>query len=225
MYFYRFDRLGGEAYRLDRIRERVAGNYHRRQPFPEKERSAVREYREKNHPQFKGTGLAALYARYCFELHILKEHPASVREMSFFLREDLIHMDRLEKQMRLLAENGIETPEDLERFRGSLWEELAERTSKRQLLRNEQRRAETAGNGAWIGRLEKELSEIKSEIRTIRKKLRLCERIEERSETTERELKRLEELRRDDNGKEEKRDEHVLERGGGAGRPHDPGRQ
>ena len=73
--------------------------------------------------------------------------------------------------------------------------------------------------------LDQKKYKITSEIKEIRRELKLCEGIEERWKTMEQELKRLEDELRDNTGKEEKRDEHVLERGGGAGRPHDPGRE
>ena len=224
-FFYSFQGLGAERYRMEKIRERIAENISHRPPFPEEERKAVREYREKNRPQIRGAGLEALYARYRFELRVLEKYPASVRQVSFFIREDLVRMDRLEKQTQLLSANGIETPEDLVCFRDEKREQLSGLEETRHLLRNEKERAKTAGDGAWIGRVNGRISEINGEMKKIRKELALCEGIEERWKTMELELKRLEEEQRDNTGKEEKRDEHVLERGGGAGRPHDPGRE
>ena len=47
------------------------------------------------------TGLRALYFRYCYELHIIVKRPASVKRVSFLLREDIAKLDRRRSRFSL----------------------------------------------------------------------------------------------------------------------------
>lgn len=72
----------------------------------------------------KCKGSQALYFRYCYELHIIVKHPASVKRVSFLLREDVSKMERYIAQTRLLAREKIDTGRELEEFQKSLKEKL-----------------------------------------------------------------------------------------------------
>ncbi len=221
--FFRFHKLGGNGYMLDEILDRVAANYRRRQPFPEEEREKAREYRKQAQPREKVKGLHALYIRYCFELHIIKRFPASVKRVSFFMREDLIRLDRLDAQTRLLGEHGIETIEDLRSFRAEQEKKLQSLDRERSSLRNELRRTERAAVPEKTTVIKGKIASISEEMKEIRKGLRLCDGIEERSGQMEEELKVLEQ-------ETERKDEEVISgecsfgRRGGTGRADVPGR-
>ena len=58
--FFRFHKLGGTGYSLEEILDRIAANYHRRDPFPQEEIEAARAYRAREQPYTKPTGLYAL---------------------------------------------------------------------------------------------------------------------------------------------------------------------
>ena len=222
--FFGFHKLGGREYTLEEILERVADNYRRRVPFPESERRILRAYRERYQPRGKASGLYALYLKYCFELHILVKHPASVRQLPFSVREDLIRLDRLDAQARFLAENGIGTVGDLNAFRESREREYGRvKETWAELVRAEQRK-ETARDPERLAGVKEKRAEAGRKMRKIRQEIRLCGEIEERSRTMEDRLQLLsKEQILTDEGRED-RDEHVFERGGGTGRPHDAGR-
>ena len=219
--FFRFHKLGGEGYTLDEIRERIAGNYHRRNPFPEDEREEARRYRTDTRPKGKLTGLHALYIRYCYELHIIQKYPASVRRVSFFMREDLIHLDRLDAQARLLGENGIDTIDDLNCFRAESDAKLKSLQTLRNTLRNELKRVTRAADSEEVELVKRRIAETTEEMRKIRKTVRLCDGIEDRSKPMADELSRLTE----EQTREEERTNEQLFRGrSGTGRPYEPGR-
>lgn len=102
--------------------------------FPEADRWPNRHYQ----PRRKITGLRALYFRYCYELHIIVKHPASVKRVSFLLREDVIKLDRLDAQTRFLGKHKISTMEELMEYRSNtsdrrevvLCDEIALRSSR-----------------------------------------------------------------------------------------------
>ena len=222
--FFRFHKLGGEEYTLDEIRERIAYNYHRRVPFPEGEQEAVRAFREQNRPRVKATGLHALYIRYCFELHIIKKHPASVKRVPFSMREDLIRLDKLDAQARFLGENNIETIEDLNRYRKTAEEKLDTLTDRRSALRNELKRVTRATDGERVAEVKEQISGVSQEMKKIRRSIKLCDSIEERSRRMEDSLQNLTAEQTDNDRKGENGNEHVFERRSGTGRPYDAGR-
>ena len=134
--FFRFHSLG-EGYALEEIRERILRNLRKEVPFPTLPHRAPRRCRVRGTPR-KITGLRALYFRYCYELHILIKKPASVKRVSFLLREDVIKLDRLDAQTRFLGKHKISTMDELMEYRSStsdrreviLCDEIAQRSSK-----------------------------------------------------------------------------------------------
>ena len=119
--FVRFHRLG-DGYGLDEIINGVYENMRKRVPFPEAEQEATSRHRREMwaHPTMKCKGLRALYLRYGYELHIIVKHPASVKRVSFLLREDVRKMERYIAQTRLLGRGGIDTGQQLEAYQNSL---------------------------------------------------------------------------------------------------------
>ena len=79
----------------------------------------------------KCKGLRALYFRYCYELHIIVKHPASVKRVSFLLREDVKKMERYIAQTRLLGREGIDTGQQLEAYQNSLEDRMEQLTQQR----------------------------------------------------------------------------------------------
>ena len=222
--FFRFHKLAEHGYSLDEIRERIAVNYHRKNPFPEEERDEAREYRTKTQPHVKPTGLHALYIRYCYELHIIQKYPASVKRVSFFMREDLLRLEKLDEQTRFLANNGIETIDDLTSFRTESEAKMKSLGALRVSLRNELKRATRAADTEEILRLKGQIGSVSEEMRKIRKDHRLCDSIEERSRYMEEELQKLSEEQMRDEGKEGKSNEQLFRGRSGTGCPHESGR-
>jgi len=185
--YFRFDRLG-EDYTLDEIRDRILENIRRTEPFPEIEQRKVRHYRNKYPPRTKAKGLAALYYYYCYELHIIAKYPASVKQVSFFMREDLRKLDQLDEQARLLGRNQIETLEELNAFREATKEQLEVLELSRKVQRNLLKRAVRLEETGTQTQIKTQIAGLSAEIRKQRRYLMLCNRIEERSEKTAKEL-------------------------------------
>ena len=219
--FFRFHKLGGDGYMPDEIRERIVRNYRRQNPFPEAEQEEVRQFRARTQPQIKLTGLHALYIRYCYELHIIQKHPASVKRVPFFMREDLINLDRLDAQTRLLGENGIETIQDLQSFRTESEAKLKSLNALRNTLRSELKHERRAYNTEGIERVKGQIAETTEEMRKIRKMIKLCDGIEDRSKLMAEELENLSESK---TGKEDTHNEQYFRGRSGTGRPYEPGR-
>ena len=185
--FYRFDSLG-KGYGMDSITDRILSNMRSSDPFPEEEKIKAETYRKEHPKHTKAKGLAALYYHYCCELHIIKEYPGSVRKVSKFLRDDLIKLDRLDEQVRFLAANGIETIDDLNSYRQDALAAIdafeIERRDLRNQLRSAVREIQDPEDSVAVSRAEGIRSKVRQktkEIAEIRKTLKMCDIIEERS--------------------------------------------
>ncbi|MBR0391149.1 MAG: relaxase/mobilization nuclease domain-containing protein [Oscillospiraceae bacterium] len=221
--FFRFHKLG-KGYDLDNILEQVTDNYRRQMPFPEEAQKELRRYRERTAPKEKSKGFHALYIRYCYELHILVKFPASVKRVSSFMREDLTRMQKLDEQTRLLAENRIETREDMDVFRGRQMGDIEDLTQKRSELRNELKRVQRKGDSEAALDIKAHISDLSARIKKKKRWLFLCDCIEARSAPMEQALAELEEQQKTQE-KEESVNEQLLGRSSRAGREDVSGRR
>lgn len=179
--FFRFDNLG-EGYSIDEISDRILENIRRRDPFPEETIEKVQKYRKDYPPRPKAKGLAALYYYYCYELKIIVRYPASVKQVSFFMREDIRKLEQLDKQVRLLGENNIETFEDLNSFREKCGTEKEELIKLRDDLRNKLRRTVRAGDEMAILSVKEEIAVVNDRLQKLKEDLGICDKVEERAE-------------------------------------------
>lgn len=188
--FFRFDRLG-EDYTVDEICNRILENIREKEPFPEETQRQYHRYRTKNPPRTKAKGLAALYYYYCYELHIIVRYPASVKRVSFLMREDLRKLDRLDEQTRFLGTNGIETLEELNAYRDTAKEQLQMLSAERDALRNKLKRVKRTGDAAAVFAVKKEIAGVTAQMQKIKTSFKICDSVEQRSSYIREELEAL----------------------------------
>lgn len=188
--FFRFHKLG-QGYSLDNINDRILQKRIRLSPFPEEERDAVQSYRQNNPPphyEKKKSHLYRIYLRYCYELHIIEKHPASVQRVSFFVREDMAHLDKLDAQTRLLAKHKLSTYEDVAAHKGDLFLQIKALEAKRSGLRNEMRCLKRGLSFTTADAVKEQITDITKQLRELRKEVSLCDDILIRSAKTQDEL-------------------------------------
>ena len=224
--FFRFHKLG-PGYDLDESSKRIRKNLYGELPFPGEEQEQVHRHRQENPPPFyqrKKPYLYRLYLRYCYELHIIESHPASVQRVPFFMREDLTKLDRLDSETRLLAKHQIATYEDMQKYKAELTVQMAELETKRSELRNQLRHHKRQNDPIQAEAVKGQISDITKQLRELRKEMSLCEDIELRSAQTRGELEWLldqQEIQQ----REEEREDELLRGRGGAGRENELGRR
>lgn len=217
---FRFHKLGA-GYSLEEIKDRIYENVRRKVPFPEAERDTARRKRQQHGfvPYEKPKGLRALYIRYCFELNIIVQHPASVKRVSFLMREDVTRLDKFDAQVRLLNREQIDTAEQLTAYTENTDAKIQTLYQKRTELRNDLKRAKRSGDTEQTALITAQIASISKKLRGLRKEVRLCTDIMERSEQValnlDEHMKEQETER-----KENERDEH-FSRSGRSGRAHD----
>lgn len=213
--YFRFHKLG-EGYTLEEIRARILRNIHKQPPFPELVHHLPQHYRVRGKPQKNVTGLRALYFRYCYELHIIVKQPASVKRVSFLLREDIAKLDRLDAETRFLGKHHIGTMEELTTHWEAALVEVEALTAQRQELRTELRRRSRQGDTMAAGEVKQRISALSGRIRAVRKDVVLCDGIAQRSGQVRENLGRL--VKQKELERKERSNDELFRRRGGASR-------
>ena len=179
----RLARLGDE-YALDRIKDRIYNNRSsvKLEPFQKGYYCQPRQYvlLTREHKVKKVGGLYGLYLHYCYKLGYLpkykKQNPA---RLHYLLREDLMKLDGLTAQVWLLSREKISTAEQLFSYKHSVEEQIEILTADRTHLRNEIRK--TNKSDAELSQAKDSISLLSEKLKKLRKEVRLCDGIAERS--------------------------------------------
>lgn len=162
---------------MEEIRGRILANIERKPAF-------VTVQASQPLPTLRADGLAVVYRRYCAELRVIVEQPRSVRKVSAAIREDVLRLDKLDEETQLLGRNNIRTEGDLAAYVLSLTVEI------------DSLKAERKGNDD-----ESKVNEISNKLKKLRREVRLCRDIAERSGVVEQRLSELtaeQEVRKDE---------------------------
>ena len=189
----RLQRLGDE-YLLPRIKERIYENRNKvkLEPFqkgyyykPKQYLLITREDRIK-----KVGGLYGLYLHYCYKLGYLpkykKQNPA---RLHYLLREDLMKLDKLTEQVRLLGRENISNAEQLFLFKSKTESEIKSLTADRTHLRNEIRKVNI--DELELSAAKEKISAIGERLKELRKEVKICDAIAERSGIIEERLTKV----------------------------------
>lgn len=172
----------GEDYTNDRIMERIAENSYavRFSDFAPK-RTVFKVYRVRGSLKklHRHKGLRGLYLYYCYRLGFLpKKRKINYARLHPLLRDDLMKMDAITKETRLLCQYRIDTAEQLFSYRDFIQTEAKRLTARRIELRSRLRKLL---DGEEKETVRQEIAKISERLRTIRKEVRLCDNISERS--------------------------------------------
>lgn len=124
----------------------------------------------------EGTSIYKLYLYHCYQLGILPNH-SEYTPTSPYLKEALQWCDQVSKQVRYMADHGIETMEDLMAARNTAQSEFDQLVADRDKLRNKIRRASPEDKA--ILRSQKAI--LTAKITNLREQLKLNYGIEARS--------------------------------------------
>lgn len=175
----------GEEYSLDRIKERIYENRNnfKLEPFHKGYYYRPKQYvlltRERKIQ--KVGGLYGLYLHYCYKLGYLpKYQKTNPAHLHYLLREDLMKLDKITAQVRLLGREHISTNEQLFSYKSKVEDEIKILTDDRKRLRNEIRRVNI--DDAVLSDKKEQISALSEKIKELRKEVHLCDGIAERSD-------------------------------------------
>lgn len=216
--FVRLARNFGESYTLDGIRRRILEQTRAARPLPEPAPKSKR-YRVSGNWQArkKATGFRALYLHYCYLLGVFpKDKPQNRKRLHFLLREDLIKLENITQEARLLAVHHIDTAEQLSSYKNELETRMETVTSQRKQLYRKQRTVAVRMDEAASGKVKAEIDSLSKELCQLRKEVKLCSDIEVRSGIM---LEHIQAVRQDERFQRKEKQEHEqFRRRGGTSR-------
>ena len=124
------------------------------------------------------SGLEKLYLRYCYELGYLPKYRQNPTKLHILLKEDLLKCDQYSEQAKLLCKYHVNTDEDLSLLMEKIEAKMTERLSDRNEMRNKARRDLPESEKAAA---REKAMELTTEIRELRRELRICGQVQERS--------------------------------------------
>ena len=172
----------GEEYTRESIEKRIYEN------DPSVRTIRLRqEYRMTNHYNLRRridrimgrSGLEKLYLRYCYELGYLPKYRQNPTRLHIVLKEDLLKCEQYSEQAKLLCKYHVATDEDLSMLMGKLGERMEMLSRERDELRLVIKRVVPEET---ITEARKEIMELTSEIKTLRREMKVCTAIQERSD-------------------------------------------
>lgn len=182
----------GEDYTNARIEERLRinrENWNGVKPFP-KETQKSKQYRlQIREDKIKcKDGLYRLYLYYCYKLGYLPKYKYKTHDrkrLHYLLREDLMKLDQITDEVRLLGKHQIDNAEQLFSYKSSVEERINALVNDRAHLQKVIRRKI---DGEQLSVAKDKISLINGELKRLRKEIRLCDGIAERSKLIEENL-------------------------------------
>ena len=172
----------GEEYSNDNIRKRLRDN------TPEVRKGIVyrdiRKCRRRSHTMKKGKsrkvgGLRGLYYHYCYLLGYMPKRNMKPYQVSPALRDDLIKLNEISKEVRLLQEHRIDDLQQLFDYRKNCNERVFE-------IRAQIKKAQSKK-----GADKTEIGLLKGELKKLRFQIILCDRITRRSQQMNEKLQQV----------------------------------
>ena len=184
----------GADYTNDRIVERIKENRDRWAEIEPFQRATYkpRQYRMQTRGQKlkKKGGLYGLYLYYCYRLGYLPKYKKQNNaRLHYLLKDDLMKLDKITDEVRLLGRENISTDEQLFSYKTSLEEQMKNLIAGRTHLRKKIR---TNIDDGQLQAAKDEIASINGELKKLRREVKLCEDIAERSKIMEENLEHIE---------------------------------
>ena len=207
--FVRLIRNFGEDYSIEQIRRRILSQTRAEKKPSEPTRQVIRiRLFGSLKTARKLTGFRALYVHYCYLLGIFpKNRPQQSRKrLHFLLREDLLKLDAITAETRLLIGHRIDTAEQLFSYRDNVSGKITVLTKERQQLYKLQRAAAMKSDPEKAAEVKAQIAALSKELAALRKEVVLCNSIAERSGVIKEKIKAV---REDEHIKGKEKTDHV----------------
>ena len=211
--FVRLMRNFGEEYSIENIRRRILSQYIPEKPLADPERK-TRHYRMQGSMKStrKITGFRALYFHYCYKLGIFpKDRPQNRKRLHFLLREDLLKLNNISQEVRLLVRHKIDTAEQLSLYKNGLEVQIEKLSAERKALYKKQRTVKCQSDPKLAEAVKKEIDGLTEQLKVLRREVHLCDDIAQRSGVITEKLKAVREDEQNQ-GKEKQQNEPIRRR-------------
>lgn len=211
--FVRLMRNFGEEYSIENIRRWILSQYIPEKPLAEPEHKS-RHYRMQGSMKTvrKITGFRALYFHYCYKLGIFpKDRPQNRKRLHFLLREDLLKLNNISQEVRLLVRHKIDTAEQLSLYKNGLEVQIEKLSAERKALYKKQRTVKCQSDPKLAEAVKKEIDGLTEQLKNLRREVHLCDDIAQRSGVITEKLKTVREDEQNQ-GKEKQQNEPIRRR-------------
>lgn len=124
-------------------------------------------------------GLYGVYLYYCYRLGKLPKYKKlNTAQIHYYFKEELLKLDELSKQTRLLGKQKIQTEEQLLSYKKTVEDEIKKLTNDRTHLRKIIRRKL---DDVELSESKEQISQITKRLGILRKEIKLCNGIADRS--------------------------------------------
>ena len=181
--FVRLARNFGDAYTSEGIRRRILEQSRAARPLPEPAPKR-KQYRVSGNwkAREKVTGFRALYFHYCYLLGVFpKEKQQNRKRLHFLLREDLIKLEAITQEARLLAEHRIDTAQQLSSYKDGLEAQIDQLTAQRKSLYKQQRSVAVKTDEGKAAEVKESITKLSRQLAALRREVKLCNDIALRS--------------------------------------------
>ena len=177
----------GADYTNDRIVERIKENRDRWAEIEPFQRATYkpRQYRMQTRGQKlkKKGGLYGLYLYYCYRLGYLPKYKKQNNaRLHYLLKDDLMKLDKITDEVRLLGRENISTDEQLFSYKESVLSQIENLTDDRTHLRKQLRKNMSDDE---LSKVKEQIKTITDKLWTLRKEVGLCDDIAKRSKVIE----------------------------------------
>jgi hypothetical protein len=182
----RIERRFGEGYSISNIKKRIDDISKREKPIIEN--INIKQYSYiKYDKDIKRHGLQGLYRYYCY---ILKLYPKNIRKykLSSSMKLEARKLDELSEQAIFLADNNINTKDDLVSLKERTIIELNDMLNSKDKLSY---KLKNTDNELEKEKIKNSIEKITNKAKTLRKKVKICDSIEIRVEQMEYNLKEM----------------------------------
>ena len=175
----------GDNYTEEAIKSRLIENQGvRLMPFTN-QTIIIRQYRlpTRENKIKKVGGLYGLYLHYCYKLGYLPKYKKqNTARLHYLLKEDLLKLDKITAETRLLGRENISTDEQLFSYKESVLSQIENLTDDRTHLRKQLRKNMSDDE---LSKVKEQIKTITDKLWTLRKEVGLCDDIAKRSKVIE----------------------------------------
>lgn len=207
----------GEEYTKENIIKRLQENQNKVILKPFQRQTYKKDQRRLPSGKYVGSkkknlsSLYRLYLYYCYKLGRLpksqyKHNKQKYNKVHYLLRDDLMKLDEITAQTRLLGKHNIKTSEQLFSYKAAVEEKMKTLAADRTHLRNRIRRVNITDEE--LSKAKNEISEISRQMKELRKEVKLCDGIAERSGIMKKRLEAVIAEEEQVKEKEVKKDDH-----------------
>ena len=184
----RIERAFGEEYSIENIKNKIRSRYPSREEVIKPKTYDKRLFYKGSVKKFrKPKGIIALYYYYCYLLKVYPKKNLNYK-LTPKMRAEVKKMDKYSEQIRFICKYKLETINDVENLKEQKQEELQKTLNARNRLYYKRQKTDNESEKDII---TKEIISVTSEIKKIRKEIRICDEVGDNARKMKEEIKEM----------------------------------